>query len=86
MTAYGYLGPEGTFSEAALLQLCSPTRTPTWCPYATVAAALEAVRSGDVDGAVVPLENSVEGSVAQTLDELATGAPAGRRSARRTSR
>jgi prephenate dehydratase len=40
-----------------------------------VAAALGAVRAGDVDGALVPLENSVEGSVAQTLDELATGAP-----------
>ena len=36
-------------------------------------AAIEAVRAGDADAAVVPLENSVEGSVATTLDELATG-------------
>ncbi|MDQ3592254.1 MAG: prephenate dehydratase, partial [Actinomycetota bacterium] len=44
-------------------------------PYIGVAAALEAVRVGDADGAVVPLENSVEGSVSVTLDELATGEP-----------
>ena len=38
-------------------------------------AAIEAVRAGDADAAVVPLENSVEGLVASTLDELATGEP-----------
>ena len=36
-------------------------------------AAIEAVRTGDADAALVPLENSVEGSVATTMDELATG-------------
>ena len=41
----------------------------------SVADALDAVRRGDAGGAVVPLENSVEGSVAETLDELATGEP-----------
>src|SRR3954447_5231811 len=41
----------------------------------SVADALDAVRQGDAGGAVVPLENSVEGSVAETLDELATGDP-----------
>ena len=35
--------------------------------------ALDAVRAGDADGAVVPIENSVEGSVPVTLDELASG-------------
>ena len=37
--------------------------------------ALDAVREGEADGAVVPIENSVEGSVPVTLDELATGEP-----------
>ena len=37
--------------------------------------ALDAVRGGEADGAVVPIENSVEGSVPVTLDELATGEP-----------
>jgi prephenate dehydratase len=40
-----------------------------------VAAALAAVRSGDVDAALVPLENSVEGSVPATMDGLAYGDP-----------
>src|SRR3954462_11892672 len=44
-------------------------------PCVSVADALDAVRRGDAGGAVVPLENSVEGSVAETLDELATGDP-----------
>src|SRR5690606_12577304 len=44
-------------------------------PYATVPAALDALRRGEVDSAVVALENSVEGSVPTTLDELATGEP-----------
>ena len=42
-------------------------------PCVSVADALDAVRRGDVAAALVPLENSVEGSVAETLDELATG-------------
>jgi prephenate dehydratase len=42
---------------------------------ANVTLAIEAVRSGDADAALVPLENSVEGAVPATLDELANGAP-----------
>src|SRR3546814_20186836 len=44
-------------------------------PCSTVTVALDLVRSGEVAGAVVPIENSVEGSVPVTLDELATGDP-----------
>ncbi|MDP9406364.1 MAG: prephenate dehydratase [Actinomycetota bacterium] len=69
-----YLGPEGTFTEAALLRTEGAAGADrVACP--TVSAAVEAVRSGAADGAVVPLENSVEGSVATTLDELASGEP-----------
>lgn len=74
MNTYGYLGPEGTFSEAALLA-CRPDPDAQLRAYGTVTEALRAVRTGAVDAALVPLENSVEGSVAQTLDELATGEP-----------
>ena len=71
---YAYLGPQGTFCEAALLSLpAANTGDPVAC--VSVADALDAVRRGDAGGAVVPLENSVEGSVAETLDELATGDP-----------
>jgi prephenate dehydratase len=71
---FAYLGPEGTFAEAALRTLPAAARG-TLLPQPTVHAAIDAVRAGDADAAVVPLENSVEGSVASTLDELASGDP-----------
>ncbi|MEI6649570.1 MAG: prephenate dehydratase [Actinomycetes bacterium] len=71
MTKYGYLGPAGTFTEAALRQIT--TDSDELIPYANVTAALDAVRKGEVAKALVPIENSVEGVVARTLDELATG-------------
>jgi prephenate dehydratase len=73
-TALGYLGPAGTFTEAAL-RTVPAAQDADLRPYPTVVEALEAVRAGAVDGAMVPLENSVEGSVATTLDELAGGEP-----------
>jgi prephenate dehydratase len=71
---YAYLGPAGTFSEAALRSLPAAQGVER-VPCVSVADALDAVRRGDVAAALVPLENSVEGSVSETLDELATGAP-----------
>ncbi|HXA61821.1 MAG TPA: prephenate dehydratase [Streptosporangiaceae bacterium] len=71
---YAYLGPQGTFTEAALLTLPGAAEAPR-LPFTTVPAALDALRRGEVDTAVVALENSVEGSVPTTLDELATGVP-----------
>ncbi len=71
---YAYLGPTGTFTEQALLTLPGLGDV-THTPCATVPAALDLVRAGAVGGAVVPIENSVEGSVPVTLDELATGEP-----------
>ena len=74
MRRYAYLGPAGTFAEAALRTIPEVDGALT-LPQRTVPAAIEAVRAGEADAAVVPIENSVEGSVATTLDELATGAP-----------
>jgi prephenate dehydratase len=71
---YAYLGPEGTFTEQALRSLPAAAKADLQ-PCATVTVALDAVRTGQADGAVVPIENSVEGSVPVTLDELATGEP-----------
>ena len=71
---YAYLGPEGTFTEQALRTLPAAAKSDL-IPCATVTVALDAVRGGEADGAVVPIENSVEGSVPVTLDELATGEP-----------
>ena len=73
MSAYAYLGPAGTFTEAALNQLVKLGDTKL--AFANTTAALDAVRSGAVVGALVPIENSVEGFVARTLDELVIGEP-----------
>jgi prephenate dehydratase len=70
---WAYLGPAGTFAEAALRSLADAPADPL--PAQSVSAALELVRSGGAERAVVPFENSVEGSVATTLDELAGGDP-----------
>ncbi|MFI9103883.1 prephenate dehydratase [Streptomyces fildesensis] len=71
---YTYLGPEGTFTEAALRTL-PEAATRELVPMVSVPAVLDAVRNGEAGGALVPIENSVEGGVTATLDELATGAP-----------
>src|SRR2546430_1373203 len=73
-TRFVYLGPEGTFSEEALRTIPAAERG-TRTPARSVPEALDAVRGGDADAAVVPLENSVGGQVGVTLDELAGGAP-----------
>jgi prephenate dehydratase len=70
---YAYLGPAGTFTEAALLKIA--TSDDQLIAYANVTAALDAVRKGEANKALVPIENSVEGVVARTLDELASGEP-----------
>ncbi|GAA3986499.1 prephenate dehydratase [Actinomadura viridis] len=71
---YAYLGPQGTFTEAALRSVPGALDA-EHLPYATVPAVLDALRRQEVEVAVVALENSVEGSVPTTLDELATGEP-----------
>jgi prephenate dehydratase len=74
-----YLGPEGTFTEAALLEMAAAEMVPLseFEPFAagSPSAALEMVRAGDADYACVPIENSIEGSVLPTLDNLAAGSP-----------
>ena len=66
--------PRGDVHRAGAA-LAARRRAAELLPCATVTLALDAVRSGEADGAVVPIENSVEGSVPVTLDELATGEP-----------
>jgi prephenate dehydratase len=73
-TRFTFLGPEGTFAEQALRTIPAAA-TAELQPAATVTEALAAVRAGDADAALVPLENSVEGAVPVTLDELASGEP-----------
>ncbi|WP_204080324.1 prephenate dehydratase [Mycobacterium riyadhense] len=82
MARIAYLGPEGTFTEAALLDMTAAGLVPDHDPYTlerlpveSTPAALDAVRDGVADYACVPIENSIDGSLAPTLDSLAMGAP-----------
>ncbi len=71
----GYLGPQGTFSEEALLvSVRGETVEPV--ALASIYDTIAALREGLVRWAIVPIENSLEGSIAVTLDELA-GEPGG---------
>lgn len=71
----GHLGPSGTYSEQAAnsyvsMFLPQTEGETTLCPYPSIAKTLKAIANNQVDLAIVPVENSIEGSVAITLDML----------------
>jgi prephenate dehydratase len=66
----GYLGPAGTVSHEALMSAPGADGFEL-VPLPTLHAAVRAVHDGDVDRALVPIENSLEGAVNPTLDALA---------------
>lgn len=65
---FSFLGPRGTFCNAAVNQVAESDAE--LVPALDVPSALRMVRQGEVDYAVVPIENSVEGGVNATLDSL----------------
>lgn len=69
-----HLGPPGTYTEAAAMAyvnwLAKAGQDALLCPYPSIAQTLHALTQGQADLAVVPVENSVQGSVAMTLDTL----------------
>ena len=70
----GYLGPRGTFSEQAALLYrsgMSPGENTELQPFRSIVELILAADREDIDEAIVPLENSLEGPVALTLDMLA---------------
>jgi len=72
MTRISFLGPQGSFAEAALRSMPAADAADL-VPAASVFDAMDLARSGAVDQALVPMENSIEGSVPLTLDELSKG-------------
>ncbi|MCD7854762.1 MAG: prephenate dehydratase [Clostridiales bacterium] len=64
---YGYLGPRGTFSHTAADFFAQNEET---VPFPSIYAVLSALSEGSVDFAVVPIENSTEGSVNASVDSL----------------
>ena len=67
---YTYLGPSGTFTESALLSVPGASDAER-IPATSVPDALARLNAGEVDAAMVPIENSVEGGVSATLDAIA---------------
>ena len=67
-----YLGPKGTYSHEMTQQVYQ--RIPAeLIPYSTMEQVLEVVENGEVDEAIVPIENSTEGAVLVATDVLAHG-------------
>ncbi|NEO27871.1 MAG: hypothetical protein F6K03_13530 [Kamptonema sp. SIO4C4] len=70
-----HLGPTGTYTETTALAYANwlkETQGQDYflCPYPTIAQALQATANQQAHLAVVPVENSIQGSVAMTLDML----------------
>lgn len=72
-TTIAFLGPAGTFTEAAMQHFAADFDSPEGLPVSSPAEALAAVRSGAADYACVAIENSVDGPVTATFDALADG-------------
>ena len=65
-----YLGPPGTFSEEAAIAFLPEAER---VPLSSITASAKAVVAGDADAAVLPIENSLQGAVTETLDLLIHG-------------
>ena len=70
---WAFLGPSGTFTEMALRQV-APVDVEL-DPCQDVPTALDRVHECQAEAAVVPIENSIEGGVNATIDNLVAGAP-----------
>jgi prephenate dehydratase len=68
---YSYLGPAGTFTEAALAQVPQAVGQ-IWHPVNNVGQALDDVVEGRSVAAMIAIENTVEGGVSASQDALAT--------------
>ena len=67
----GYLGPKGTFSEqAALLYAENCSLSCDYNMFLNITDVISAVNDGIIDEGIVPLENSIEGTVTSTIDTL----------------
>ena len=70
MKKISYLGPEGTFSQEALLRYCEGLTDLALIPLPTIIDVIKSIDRGDAEEGVVPIENSIEGSVNITQDIL----------------
>lgn len=67
MTRIGYLGPKGTFTKLAVDSTFNDEEK---ISYTTIPECIDAVANNEIDIAVVPIENAIEGTVQLTVDYL----------------
>jgi prephenate dehydratase len=65
----GYLGPEGSFTQLAFKEYFKGN-IPESIPLQTISQVIENINSGKIKAGIVPIENSIEGSVGETLDQM----------------
>lgn len=75
VVSIAHLGPPGTYAETAALTYANKLlreigQKVNLCPYPSIAQTLQALAKGQTELAVVPVENSIEGSVTVTCDTL----------------
>ena len=71
MVSFGFLGPKGTFTEIALQTYVSKENLDVNCVgYTSINQLFSALGSGECESVIVPIENSVEGSVTTVVDHL----------------
>ncbi|MBD1381213.1 prephenate dehydratase [Metabacillus arenae] len=70
----GYLGPKATFTHLAVKKFFQDNQVEQ-IPFSTIPSCMDAVANGDIDAAVVPTENALEGSVNLTIDYLVHDQP-----------
>jgi prephenate dehydratase len=71
MLKVGFLGPKGTFSHEAVNEYIKNRSNYFSCDYSSISDILMAVHNSEIDEAVVPIENSLEGAINVTLDTIA---------------
>jgi len=66
----GYLGPEGTYTQEAAIELTGTFTEKKLLPLTSISKVFEELLSGNIDEAVLPLANSLAGSYTETLKGL----------------
>lgn len=65
-----YLGPKGSYTHITAKNIFASEGEDSFIPYKTITDVVEAISKRKVDQAVLPVENSIEGGVSETIDSL----------------
>lgn len=66
----GYLGPEESYTHIAARKAFIANKNAEYLKYLSISEVIEKLEANEIDAGIVPIENSVEGSVNETMDAL----------------